>query len=101
MRCPECGGLGVTVCSYCGTMVEVAGHGELPDPALPAEGSGSRSQPPGRVYLVVARGHRDLLDELRAIVGEMGWVRVIEDRRHDRTLLPRAGRPGAPFPPGE
>jgi putative nucleotidyltransferase with HDIG domain len=45
-------------------------------------------------YLVVARGYQDLLSELQAIVGELTSVRVIADRRTDRTLLPRTGREG-------
>jgi hypothetical protein len=48
------------------------------------------------VLLVVARGHRALYEQLKAVVGELGHVRVIEDRRRDRTLLPREGRQGSP-----
>ena len=50
------------------------------------------------VLLVVARGHRALYEQLKAVVGELGHVRVIEDRRRDSTLLPREGRQGAPRP---
>ena len=37
--------------------------------------------------IIVARGQVDLIRELRSIFGEA--VVVIEDRRHDGTLLPR------------
>jgi putative nucleotidyltransferase with HDIG domain len=58
------------------------GAGPPPDGARPA-------------YLVVARGHEDLLEELRSVVTEgVGWVELIEDRRDDTTLLPREGRAG-------
>lgn len=50
-----------------------------------------------RYFLIVARGHRDLFEQIQTLVGEMGWVRVIEDRRQDQTLLPREGREGTPF----
>lgn len=49
---------------------------------------------PGAPFLVVARGHQDLLEELKSLLGETGRVRVIEDRRADPTLLPREGREG-------
>ena len=56
-------------------------------------------QPPDasdrQTVLVVARGHQDLFEELKALIGdEVGWVRVIEDRRADPTILPREGREG-------
>lgn len=48
-------------------------------------------------FLIVARGHRDLFEQIQTLIGDMGWVRVIEDRRQDQTLLPREGREGTPF----
>jgi hypothetical protein len=42
----------------------------------------------------VARGHGDLLDQLREVVGDLGWVRLMEDRRTGETILPREGRGG-------
>jgi hypothetical protein len=42
----------------------------------------------------VARGHGDLLEQLKEVVGELGWVRPIQDRRDDPTILPREGREG-------
>ncbi len=54
--------------------------------------SGDGGEP---AYLVVARGHEDLLEELRSVVTDgLGWVKLIEDRRDDATLLPREGREG-------
>ncbi len=58
-----------------------------PPPPQPSESD----QP----FLVVARGHRDLLEELRTILGDaIGLIRVIEDRRSDQTILPREDRQG-------
>jgi len=46
-------------------------------------------------FLIVARSHRNLLEQLKTLTGDLGWVRVIEDRRQDLTLLPREGREGS------
>jgi hypothetical protein len=62
-------------------------------PASPPHGSGGDDA----YFLIVARGHRNLLDQLQAVLGEMGWIRIIEDRRRDETLLPREGRAGKVF----
>ena len=48
----------------------------------------------GKALFLVARGTLDLFDELKAFVEELGWVRVVEDRRNESTLLPREGREG-------
>jgi hypothetical protein len=45
-----------------------------------------------RALLVVARGQTGLLEALRELVAELGWVDVIEDRREGASLLPRADR---------
>jgi len=60
-----------------------------PPPAAPRPAASEQT------FLVVARGHPDLLEELQRVVRDVGWVRVIEDRREDRTLLPREGREGS------
>lgn len=39
--------------------------------------------------IVVARGQHDLIRDLRAVFNGVGRIRIIEDRRRDRTLLPR------------
>jgi hypothetical protein len=62
-----------------------------------SEGQVSVSSRDDRYFLIVARGHHDLFEQIQTLVGEMGWVRVIEDRRQDQTLLPREGREGTPF----
>ena len=59
------------------------------------DSAGRRSS--GESFLVVARGHQDLLQEVKATIAEMSWVRVIEDRRHERVLLPREGREGRAY----
>jgi hypothetical protein len=47
-----------------------------------------------------AREHGDLIAELkRALGGETGSVRVIDDRHADRTIPPRDGRGGGPLDP--
>ena len=45
-----------------------------------------------RAILVVARGQGGLLEALRELVAELGWVDVIEDRRSGASLLPRTDR---------
>ena len=50
-----------------------------------------------RALLVVARGQTGLLEALRELVAELGWVDVIEDRRQAASLLPRADRGDQPF----
>jgi hypothetical protein len=50
--------------------------------------------PPDQTFLIVAKGHGELLDQLKEVVGDLGWVRLVEDRRRDETILPREGRQG-------
>jgi len=40
----------------------------------------------------VARGQRSLLEAVRELFAEFGWVDVIEDRRGGPSLLPRPDR---------
>jgi hypothetical protein len=49
-----------------------------------------------RALLVVARGQASLLEALRELVAELGWVDVIEDRREGASLLPRTDRADTP-----
>ncbi len=66
--------------------------GSAPEPAAGPPGDGTTP-----AYLVVARGHEDLLAELRSVVREgLDWVRLIEDRRDGGTLLPRGDGPDGP-----
>lgn len=96
MNCPQCGR--PVVCGGCGAAI-----GDTPKyrvvvleefPGNPGTAMPVSRRPDDRTFLVVARGHEDLLAELRRLVGDVGWVRVIEDRRQDQTLLPREGRSG-------
>jgi len=48
--------------------------------------------------VVVARGQRQLAADLEALFRENARVRVIEDRRGARSLLPRADAPRATVP---
>ena len=50
----------------------------------------------GRALLVVARGQGSLLEALRELVAELGWVDVIENRRDGPSLLPRPDRGDRP-----
>jgi hypothetical protein len=49
-----------------------------------------------RAILVVARGQNSLLEAVRELFAEIGWVNVIEDRRGGPSLLPRADREDTP-----
>jgi hypothetical protein len=91
MDCPHCGRL--VFCAACGSPVQEAardiqldGGGTTADPAPAA--------PADKTFLIVARGHGELLDQLKEVVGDLGWVRLVEDRRRDETILPREGREG-------
>ncbi|HSB60604.1 MAG TPA: hypothetical protein VLI67_02720 [Vicinamibacteria bacterium] len=90
------------MCAVCSYPIELAGAEtieyleELVQRALP-ETPSSLTPRDDQYFLIVARGHRDLLQEIEGLVGGMGWVRVIEDRRRDQNLLPREGREGASF----
>jgi hypothetical protein len=39
--------------------------------------------------IVVARGQLELIHDISALFTGVGRVRIVEDRRRDRTLLPR------------
>ncbi len=94
MTCPDCGA--VAVCAGCGTpLQESTRSGGIRD-LITTEGSARAPRTPtrGQTFLVVARGHGDLLEQLKEVVGDLGWVRLVEDRRHDDTILPREGRAG-------
>jgi hypothetical protein len=51
-------------------------------------------EPDDRTLFLVARGSLDLLGELREFLEDLGWIKVVEDRRSEPTLLPREGREG-------
>jgi hypothetical protein len=61
----------------------------LGEPANPAEGGGAPRRPAVRqiggdddhAVFIVARGHPELLDQLRAVMGQESGVDIIEDRR--------------------
>ena len=91
MNCPECGR--PLVCATCGQAVgEREKPGGRPDSGPVATRHGPADD---QAFLVVARGHGDLLDQLKEVVGDLGWVRPIQDRRDDPTILPREGREGS------
>lgn len=63
-------------------------------PSSPTSSRDPADEGNGRALFLVARGSLDLLQDLKAFVEGLGWVRVIEDRRHENLLLPREGREG-------
>ena len=71
------------VCGECRQPVDVLG----PDVMRPPEGAEPPAESPVPVYedrpafLVVARGHPELVEQLRSAMAEREDVRVIEDRR--------------------
>jgi len=86
-----------------GTPAEMAvGLADAAGPETPSGGPGVAEEPSDQVlapqssnFFVVARGHRDLVEELKALLGgDLTSIRVIEDRRRDQTILPREGREG-------
>jgi hypothetical protein len=89
-------------CPRCGAEIETPSDGveRLEDLVVRAVPPTTRFTAPATdetLFLVVARGHRELISQIQSLVGDMGWVKVIEDRRRDETLLPRTGREGAPW----
>jgi hypothetical protein len=91
VNCPECGR--PLICAACGHSVSERELGGRPEPRPAATRHGA--PPDDQAFLVVARGHGDLLDQLKEVVGDLGWVRPIQDRRDDPTILPREGREGS------
>lgn len=96
MNCPHCGS--AVVCAACGNTIEDAIQevgGDL-ESLVKASGAGESAGASGgeNTFLIVARGHGELLDQLKEVVGDLGWVRLVEDRRRDETILPREGRQG-------
>ena len=95
MNCPHCGT--AVVCGSCGAAIKDSAR---PDVVLSEDGpsgtaTAGEASKADRTFLIVARGHSDLLDQLKEVVGDLGWVRLMEDRRTDETLLPREGREGS------
>lgn len=96
MNCSHCGT--PVVCTTCGAAIDGGRSGvvRLEESVRSATSAGPEptSTAGERRFLVVARGHTDLLDRLRSVVGDLGWVRPVEDRRAGEALLPREGREG-------
>lgn len=72
-------------CGVCGEAVDALGE---PAPG-PSDEGGHRSQPAvtrfrggdSDALFIVARGHPELLDQLRVVMGHESGVNIIEDRR--------------------
>jgi hypothetical protein len=79
-------------CGSCGEAVDALGE---PTPR-PAEGGpvGGRlvTRENSQALFIVARGHPELVEQLRAVMGYDSGVEIIEDRRRH----PREAEPGAP-----
>jgi hypothetical protein len=73
-------------CGVCGEAVDALGESPI-EPALdiggpPAASAGrSTGLDHPQATFIVARGHPELIDELRALMGHRGGVQIIEDRR--------------------
>ncbi len=96
MTCPHCGS--ALVCAACGSRVESPAADVRPELAGLVERPAGAAPTPAatdQTFLIVAKGHADLLDQLKEVVGDLGWVRLVEDRRRDESLLPREGRQGS------
>jgi hypothetical protein len=95
MDCPHCGQ--PVTCRACGNRVEDPSPDLRRELELMMNAPAAESKPatpPDKTFLIVAKGHGELLDQLKEVVGDLGWVRLVEDRRHDETILPREGRQG-------
>jgi hypothetical protein len=91
VNCPHCGER--LACAACGTVVTGSIGEARPDGS--ERGPAAAPAPvPDQTFLVVAKGHGDLLEQLQEVVGDLGWVTLIKDRRDDPTILPREGRQG-------
>ena len=76
----------VVRCGACGAALEEVGSpsGQPAAAPPPSASAGIPTEPSGPAeesVFIVARGQRELLDELRTLLGSSGSVRVIEDRR--------------------
>ncbi len=91
MTCPHCGR--ALVCAACGTAVAEAGKEPRREVPERVDQTDPDAQLP-QTFLVVAKGHGELLEQLKEVVGDLGWVKLITDRRDDPTILPREGRQG-------
>jgi hypothetical protein len=95
MDCPHCGE--PVICAACGGRIEEPPRDvrrELEELAKVPAAETPPTAAPDQTFLIVAKGHEELLDQLKEVVGDLGWVRLVEDRRRDETILPREGRLG-------
>jgi hypothetical protein len=81
-------------CAACGTAVTEPVGQPRPEGPERAEEPDADAQRSDQTFLVVAKGHGELLEQLQEVVGDLGWVKLIKDRRDDPTILPREGRQG-------
>ena len=71
-------------CGVCGEAVDALGLPEMERP--PSEQEGAVEETPG--LFIVARGHPDLVEQLRALMGHQSGVQIIEDRRQGTRAAP-------------
>jgi hypothetical protein len=74
-------------CGVCGEAVDALGEGESA-PGVGGEGGIPRRAtvsriggPDSEALFIVARGHPELMDQLRVVMGHESGVNIIEDRR--------------------
>ena len=68
-------------CGVCGEAIDALG--ETPAEPTPTSGAPGRPSDPSaaRATFIVARGHPELIEQLRALMGHGSGVQIIEDRR--------------------
>jgi hypothetical protein len=91
VNCPHCSQ--ELICAACGHFVAAELSGDR-GPLRDGEEPGQAGRGDDQTFLVVAKGHAELLEELKRAIGDLGWVTPIKDRRDDPTILPREGRQG-------
>ena len=66
-------------CGHCGAAIDELRR----DQPEPPGGSGASAPAAGddQALFIVARGHPELVDQVKAVLGDSGTVRIIEDRR--------------------
>ena len=84
----------LVTCGECGALIDKLGPSSAPGQAgggaSPVEGSTAEDSE--QALFIVARGHPELVAQLKAVMGDSGPVRVIEDRR--RASRGPEGSPG-------
>lgn len=79
-------------CGSCGAAVDALGEPTPPSPEGGPAGGRLVTRENSQALFIVARGHPELVEQLRSVMGYDSGVEIIEDRRR----RPRDAEPGAP-----